>query len=41
LLAAVPVHVTASAFHCTAAAGSFSLTIDAPLPAHQGAKPHS
>jgi len=41
LLAALPVHITASAFHCTAAAKSFTLTIDAPLSAHEGATPRS
>ena len=41
LLAALPVHVTSSAFDCTAAAGSFALTINAPLAAHEGATPHS
>jgi hypothetical protein len=41
LLAGLPVHVTSSAFHCSAATESFALTIDAPLPAHEGATPRS
>ena len=41
LLAGLPVHITASAFDCTAAAKSFTLTLNAPLAARAGTAPHS
>jgi len=41
LLVGLPVHVTASAFHCTAATQSFALTVDVPLAAREGATPPS
>jgi hypothetical protein len=41
LLAGLPVHVASAAFHCSAAAESFALTVNALLPAHEGAAPRS
>jgi hypothetical protein len=41
LLAGLPVDITASAFDCTAAAKSFTLTLNAPLVANEGAAPRS
>jgi hypothetical protein len=41
LLAGLPVHITASAFDCTAAAKSFTLTLVAPLVPREGTAPRS
>jgi hypothetical protein len=41
LLAGLPVHITASAFDCGAAAKSFTVTLDAPLVARAGEAPQS
>ena len=41
LFTGLPLHITAASFHCTAAAKSFALTVDAPRVTQEGAAPRS